>query len=193
MLSTKSKSANSSSSNEVTLPQVVNLAILLSVILTILGILALTLPLATGIAIAILMLWVIFFAGVAHVVHAFDSQNTGIRILRVLTGSIYIICSIYLVLHPALSLASFTLLLAVVFLVEALFELFVYFQLRGQPGAGWALTNAIGTLILAILIGMNWPSSSAWAIGILVGVNLVISGVTFLVFAFLTRQLTRST
>jgi uncharacterized membrane protein HdeD (DUF308 family) len=64
----------------------------------------------------------------------------------------------------------------------------VFFQVRGVEGAGWILFDAVVTLVLAYVIWRPWPASSSWAIGTLVGVNLVISGFTRLMYSVAARK-----
>ena len=68
-----------------------------------------------------------------------------------------------------------------------------FFQLRVLPGSGWILCDAILTLMLGGLIAYPWPGSSLWAIGTLVGVNLIISGFTRLMYSVAARSLISST
>jgi uncharacterized membrane protein HdeD (DUF308 family) len=79
--------------------------------------------------------------------------------------------------------------LAVIILMEAVFEVIAYFRTRGQEGSGWLLVNALITLLLGVLIWFHWPSSSVWAIGILVGVNLLMTGFSRLMFGLAARKL----
>jgi uncharacterized membrane protein HdeD (DUF308 family) len=68
-------------------------------------------------------------------------------------------------------------------------EAIAYFQTRGEQGAGWLLIKALITLLLGGLIWRHWPSSSVWAIGTLVGVNLLMTGISRLMFGLATRRL----
>jgi uncharacterized membrane protein HdeD (DUF308 family) len=54
----------------------------------------------------------------------------------------------------------------------------MYFMVRSRMRATWILLDGIVTLLLGLMIYMQWPSSSAWAIGTLVGVSMIFSGVT---------------
>jgi uncharacterized membrane protein HdeD (DUF308 family) len=49
--------------------------------------------------------------------------------------------------------------------------------------------NALITLLLGGLIWLQWPSSSVWAIGTLVGVNLLMTGISRLMFGLAARKL----
>jgi uncharacterized membrane protein HdeD (DUF308 family) len=104
-------------------------------------------------------------------------------------GIIYIIGGVYFLTHPLLGLGTLTLLLAGIILAEALLEFIAYFRTRGEAGSGWLLMNGLITLLLGGLIWMHWPSSSVWAIGTLVGVNLLITGVSRLMLGMAARKL----
>lgn len=81
-------------------------------------------------------------------------------------------------MHPALGVATLTLVLASLFLVEGILNIALFFQVRSMQASGWLLIDAIITLLLGLMIYLQWPSSSAWAISTLVGVSMIISGVT---------------
>jgi uncharacterized membrane protein HdeD (DUF308 family) len=159
-----------------------------SITMIVLGVLAIILPLVFGIAIAILLGILVIFCGLAFLAYAFAARGAGSVTWRVLVGVAYLIGGVYLVFHPALSLISLTLLLAVVFLVEGIFELIAYFSLRGRAGSGWLLFDGLIALFLSILIWRNWPFSSSWLLGTLVGINLIVNGVTGLSHASASRR-----
>jgi uncharacterized membrane protein HdeD (DUF308 family) len=78
--------------------------------------------------------------------------------------------------------------LAVIILMAALFELIAFFASREQTGSGWLLINALVTLFVGGLIWFHWPSSSVWAIGTLVGVNLLMTGFSRLMLGLTARK-----
>jgi uncharacterized membrane protein HdeD (DUF308 family) len=86
-------------------------------------------------------------------------------------------------------LASFTLALAFFFVAEGVMDLIAYFQNRSAEGAGWILFDGIVTLILGILVWRHWPSSSGWVIGTLVGISLVMTGITRLMLSLAARRI----
>jgi uncharacterized membrane protein HdeD (DUF308 family) len=153
-----------------------------------LGVLAIVLPLIFGIAIAILLGVLVVLCGVAFLAYGFAARGVGSVLWRVLVGIAYIVGGVYLVLHPGLSLISLTLLLAIVFLFEGIFELVTYFSLRALPGAGWLLFDGLIALFLSFVIWRNWPFSSGWLLGTLVGINLIVNGVTGLSHAAANRR-----
>jgi uncharacterized membrane protein HdeD (DUF308 family) len=84
--------------------------------------------------------------------------------------------------------ASLTLLLGSLFLVEGILHVALYFHLRALGAARWFLLDGIITLLLGLLIYLQWPSSSAWAIGTLVGASLIVSGVSRVMMSLAVRK-----
>jgi uncharacterized membrane protein HdeD (DUF308 family) len=154
-----------------------------SVVMIILGFVAIVMPIATGIGISILVGWAMVLGGFSYLAYAFAAQGAGSFIWRVLVGAFYIIGGGYLAFHPGLTLASLTLLVAAIFLVEGITEVVTFFQFSSIPGSGWTLFDGIVTIFLAYMIWRPWPVSSVWAIGTLVGVNLIFSGFTRLMYS----------
>ena len=79
-------------------------------------------------------------------------------------------------------------MLASLFLIEGILDIVLFFKMRSLGGSSWVLVDGIVTLLLGLLIYMQWPSSSAWAIGILVGVSMIISGVTRVMLSLAVRK-----
>ena len=165
-------------------------SILWGVTLVLLGMLAVGSPLLAAVAVNAVVGWLIAFAGVVHLVIAFHAHRAGSLIWRVLVGIAYILFAGYVITHPALGVASLTLLLASLFLVEGVFDIALFFRMRSTQGSSWVLMDGIVTVIVGLLILVHWPSSSAWAIGTLVGVSLIISGVTRVMLSLAVRKAT---
>jgi uncharacterized membrane protein HdeD (DUF308 family) len=165
-------------------------SIVWGVLLILLGGLALASPLIAAVAVNVVISWLIVVAGVVHLIVAFHSYRAGNVIWRLLVGLAYIFCGVYLIAHPAVGVASLTLVLATLFLIEGISNIALYFQVRAMQRAAWFLLDGIVTLLLGLMIYLQWPSSSAWAIGTLVGVSLIISGVTRVMLSLAVRNVT---
>jgi len=153
-------------------------SLLCGILMFILGILAISLPLASSIGIVIVLAWLILFAGISHLIFAFQSHSVGGFLWQVLLAVLYGIAGIYMLMNPLLGVLSLTLVLAIFLLVEGILEIALYFGIRRLRHAGWVLFDGIVTLILGILIWAQWPSSSVWVIGTLVGISLMFSGIS---------------
>ena len=163
--------------------------IAVAVAFIILGIFAIAEPAIAGLAVAILVGWLLILAGVAHLSTAFSGGGAGRVIWQVILGIIYVLGGVYFLTHPLLGLGTLTLLLAVIILAEAALEFVAYFGTRRESGSVWLLINGLITLLLGGLIWVHWPSSSVWAIGTLVGVNLLMTGFSRLMLGMAARKL----
>jgi uncharacterized membrane protein HdeD (DUF308 family) len=162
----------------------------LSVLMIVAGILAIASPLAAGIAINLLVAWLLVFSGGAHLVFAWYTRSAGGFLWELLVGILYIFIGVYLLVHPVAGLASLTIALAIYLLLEAILEFVLGFTLRPLPGSGWLLFDGIVTLILAVLIWRTWPSSTGWVIGTLVGISMLFSGTSRLILSLAARRFT---
>jgi uncharacterized membrane protein HdeD (DUF308 family) len=158
--------------------------------LIILGMLAVGSPFLAAVAVNVFIAWLIVLAGVVHLTVALHTREAGSLIWRLLVGLAYVSFGVYLIAHPALGVAALTLVLASLFLVEGILNIALFFKVRSIPRSGWVLSDGIITLLLGLMIYAQWPSSSAWAIGTLVGVSIIISGVTRLMLSMAVRKAT---
>jgi uncharacterized membrane protein HdeD (DUF308 family) len=164
---------------------------LLPILFIIVGVLAIGEPVVAGLAMALLVGWALILGAVAHVIGAFTAGGFGRGVWQLLIAIGYFAGGLYFVTHPLLGLGTLTIFLAIVLCIEAIAELVLFTATRTLPGAGWRLFNALVTALLAIMIFVQWPSSSVWVIGTIVGINLVLTGVTRLMVNSALRQLTR--
>jgi uncharacterized membrane protein HdeD (DUF308 family) len=86
--------------------------------------------------------------------------------------------------------ASLTLVLASLFLLEGILNIVLFFRIRSSRRSGWVLIDGVITLFLGLMIYTQWPSSSAWAIGTLVGVSMIFSGLTRVMLSLAVRKAT---
>src|SRR6266478_4604405 len=164
-------------------------SIALSILMILAGFLAIVVPYAAGIAVTVFVGWLLVFSGVAHLVFGWHTRSTGGLLLEFLLSVVYILVGGYLLMNLTAGLASLTLALAIYLLVEGLLELILSFRLRPMVGSGWLLFDGIVTMILAVMIWKAWPSSTTWAIGILLGISMLISGMARLMLSLAARSL----
>jgi len=163
-----------------------------AVLFIILGIIAIAEPMVAAIAVALLVGWLLIFGGVAHLVSAFGGGGVGRVFWQVLIGVVYLIGGFYFLTHPLVGVGTLTLVLAGIILAEGVLEIIAFFKTRTSGGSVWLLINGLITLLLGGLIWFHWPSSSVWAIGILLGVNLLMTGITRLMFGLAARKLVKT-
>jgi uncharacterized membrane protein HdeD (DUF308 family) len=163
-------------------------SIVWGVLLIIFGMLAIGSPFLAAVAVSGFIAWLIVFAGIVHLILAFHAHGAGSLIWKLLVGLAYLFFGGYLIVHPLLGVASLTLVLASLFLVEGILNIVLFFKMRSVGGSSWVLVDGIITLLLGLMIYMQWPSSSAWAIGTLVGVSMIISGATRVMLSLAVRK-----
>jgi uncharacterized membrane protein HdeD (DUF308 family) len=160
----------------------------LAIILIILGVLAITLPMAMSVGVVRIIAWLLIVDGIVQFVYAFQTSGVGRTSWKVLVAILYFGGGIYLLARPLVGLAGLTLLLAVFFLAEGLMDLFAYVVASGWARSPWLLLHGIVTLVLGLMIWRRWPLSSFWVIGTFVGISMVLTGVTRLMMALETRR-----
>jgi uncharacterized membrane protein HdeD (DUF308 family) len=166
----------------------VGLSIGLGVLMILAGILAIAAPMAAGIAINLLVGWLLIFSGCVHLLFAWQTRSAGGLLWELLVGVLYIAIGAYLLIHPLAGLASLTLGLGIYLFLEAILEFALAFTLRPHPGSGWLIFDGIVTLILAVLIWRTWPASSTWVLGTLVGISMLFSGTSRLMVSLAARS-----
>lgn len=153
----------------------------LGVLTIILGIIAIATPWMTGFAILYLIGFLVIAGGIARMIWAFGAGSLGKGVLVFLIGVLTVIAGVIVVSHPLMSSAVLTVVLAVYFVADGLAVLASAGGLpSGQPGKGWLIFDGIVTLILGVMIFTGFPLAGVLAIGVLLGIKLLLAGTTML-------------
>ena len=163
-------------------------SIIASVLMIVLGFLAILVPPISGIAVTLFVAWLMMLAGVAHWVYAWHRRHRPGIWWGWLLGILFIGAGICMLVFPVAALASLTLVLGAYLLVDAALEFTLAFRLRPLNGWGWLLFDGLVALILGIIIWATWPRSSLWVIGTLVGVSILLSGVSRFMLSLAARH-----
>lgn len=146
------------------------------IVLLVLGALAVALPLAAALAIELLIGWLLLFGGGLLSVQAFRIPPSarfwwqlGIGVLNVLAG-------LLLLLNPMQGVLTLTVVLSVLFLLEGLSKIVLALPLRAVRGWVWLMVSGLVALLLGVLIMIGLPGTAAWALGLMVGINLLFTG-----------------
>jgi uncharacterized membrane protein HdeD (DUF308 family) len=153
------------------------LSIFLGVLLILAGMASIVLPFFAGIAAGVFFGWLLLLGGIMHFIYAWSERRAGGIFWQILIGIVYTLAAIYLLMMPVAGVVVLTLVLAIYIALEGILEIVLYANLRPLPGAAWFLVDGIVSLLLAGLIFVQWPSSSFWALGTLVGISLLFSGI----------------
>ena len=152
-----------------------------------LGLFAVIEPVVAGLAVTLLVGWLLIAGGVTHIISIFRRDDGG-AVWHLALGLVYISGGVYFLSQPGIGLEALTLLLAMLLFVEAGIDLVAYSAQRREPGAVWVLVNAFVTALLGTLIAMHWPAMTVWVIGTMLGLNLLTTGVSRLMLGLAARN-----
>jgi uncharacterized membrane protein HdeD (DUF308 family) len=147
------------------------------------GVVAIMVPAVASVTIAIFVGWLLIVTGVARAVHAVRSHR--VTALAVLDAVLALLVGGYLVVFPLSGTVTLTLLLGAWFFGVGALYLLNAWRARGRPGAVLSAVNGALAVVLGVLICVDLPSSAAWAIGLLVGIELMFWGIRALLLASL--------
>jgi uncharacterized membrane protein HdeD (DUF308 family) len=163
-------------------------SLVLSTILIITGVLAIALPIVSSIGVAIVIGWLVIFAGLAQLVHSFQSKGIGHIAWKLLVALFYLAAGAYLIGRPALGASGLALALGVFLFAEGVADVIAYFSTRKTGSSIWVLLDGAITLTLGFMIWNQWPVNSLWVVGTLVGISMIMSGVTRFMMALAVRR-----
>ena len=148
----------------------------LGILLIVVGIIAIGTPLMATLAMNIFIGWMLAFIGGAEVVHAFSSQGWGGFLWQLMIGALTAFAGLFMVFYPLRGAVTLTLVLAIWLIVSGVMRIILGFGLRPAPGSGMVIFGGTMALLLGVLVYSEWPASSAWVIGTLVGIHLIFDG-----------------
>lgn len=166
----------------------------LGIVLLILGALAILFPLVASIAAKLMIGWIFLISGAFVLWQAFQAKSWRPGLVSGLIGALQLALGVYLAFFPLTGLVSLTLLLAVAFAVQGGFEVMLGWQHRpghGNDGPGWIWMGLSGlvSLLLAGMLVAGLPGTALWALGLLMGINLFSSGLSFVMLASTANKL----
>ncbi len=163
-------------------------SIAMGVLTAVLGVFLILSPFATAMITTVLLGWILVLVGVAQFVFALHTQTVGNFFLKILQGILYAMAGIALAFLPIEGVIVLTGVLGTLLLIQAGLLTVTAFQVRPLDGWGWYLADAIASLLLGVLIFIKWPNSSMWAIGTLVGVAVLMGGISRIMIAAKIRS-----
>jgi uncharacterized membrane protein HdeD (DUF308 family) len=163
------------------------------VIMTILGVLAVIWPQISTVAVDVYVGWLFLFSGIVGLASMFLAPTVHAFLWMLLTAALSLFVGVMLLWHPTEGAVSLTMVLTAFFIVEGIVQIVASLSYRDvfPESWGWMLASGIADLILAALIIKGWPSTATWALGLLVGINLITSGVAVVMVAMAGKSLVR--
>jgi uncharacterized membrane protein HdeD (DUF308 family) len=164
------------------------------VVLLILGLAAIILPQVASVAIAILLGWLLLMSGIVGLLSSFAARHAPGFGWSLLSAAAGIAAGVVLLASPLSGVVTLTLVLSAFLCVEGIVSIFYSLEHRRELTGRWAmlLFSGLVDLLLAALIFAGLPGSAGWAIGVLVGINLVMGGTALIAMALHARSKTPS-
>jgi uncharacterized membrane protein HdeD (DUF308 family) len=160
------------------------------IILLILGLAAIALPPIAGIATALLLGWLFLLGGIVGLIATFGQKNAPGFWWALLSAAISVLAGGILLASPAAGVATLTYVLIAFFLIDGLLIIVLAFEHRRELSGRWEwmMLGGVMDLILAGIIIAGLPGTLAWALGLLVGIDLVFGGVSLIAMAMSARR-----
>ena len=162
--------------------------LVLGLSMVILGTIALFLAPAATLGTILVLGWLLVVSGVVEAIHAFRVRKWAGIFLHLIGGILGVLTGLLIVTHPVAGALVWTLLFASFFTVIGLFRLVAAIRLK-FPNWGWAAFDGGVTLLLGVMLWIDWPGSGLWFLGFAVGVSLLLRGWSYVMFAIAVRSL----
>jgi len=160
------------------------------IVLVVLGILAVVVPPIATIALEILIGWLLLLSGVVGLVTTLRMRSAPGFSWSLLSAILGIVAGVILLRWPLSGAVSLTLILTVFLTIEGVASIFFAFEHRRELTGRWGmmLFSGVVDLLLAAIIFAGLPGTAAWAIGLLIGINLVFGGSALVAMALHARN-----
>lgn len=160
----------------------------LGIVLILVGMLAVSMTFAAGLATVTVLAVVALLAAATEFASAVWSRRWQGVLVHLLIGALYAVFAFLILSRPGLALTTLTLLVAALFLVGGIFRVVVAAATRFHNW-GWEVVGGLVSVVLGVMIWQDWPESALWAIGLLVGIDLIFTGWTWVMLALGLRRL----
>ena len=166
------------------------LLLTVGIISAVLGLIAIIVPPLASVTITLLVGILLLIGAVAYVAEAISRGTTGHRIWSFIVAIIYVVAGVWLIVNPVSGTITLTWVLAIFFLMLGLFRILAGVAGRGtMPNSGWTIVNGFLAVIIAVMVLADLPSSAAWAIGLLVGIQLLFDGIMMISAGMAAKKL----
>lgn len=153
-----------------------------SIAFIILGILAISLPRLFTFSIEMILGALLLVGGVIQFVRYFRVAGPKESPSVIVMALASIVLGILLLAYPITGIIALTLLISFLFLIQGITQIYAGLQMRNLKGYIWIIFSGIISLLLAAIIWSGLPGSATWVIGLLVGINMLIFGLSQLLF-----------
>lgn len=156
------------------------------------GALMIALPLASSMAVTLVIALGFIVAGLLQIWHAFSVKEWGGFLWDIATGVIAVVGGLAVYFNPVVGTFTVTLVVAGILLAQGITQLLLAFRVRPHDGWGWLALAGLASLAAALCIWFEFPSSALWALGLLGGTAIMINGWSYIAIALAARRLSNA-
>jgi uncharacterized membrane protein HdeD (DUF308 family) len=151
------------------------------ILFLILGFLAIAFPVISTLSVELFLGWLFIISGIIQGYRAFKLRHHAGVLGASLNALLSLALGILLLIFPVSGIISITILLMIFFALEGIFKIIWGVQYRESIRSwSWLIFSGLMSLALAIIIWLGWPGTAMWALGLLVGINLIFFGASLL-------------
>lgn len=160
------------------------------ILLAVLGVAALILPPLASLAIAIFLGWMFLISGIGGLIVTYWARSTPGFWWSLVSAALAVLAGMLLLARPMQAVLTLTIVLGAYFLAEGVATIMYALEHRREPSGRWTwlLISGLVDIAISFMVITGLPSSAEWAIGILVGINLLFGGATLIGMALAARN-----
>lgn len=160
------------------------------ILLAILGIAALILPPLASLAMTIFLGWMFLVSGIAGLIVTYWARATPGFWWSLISAALAVLAGMLLLARPMQAALTLTIVLGAYFLAEGVTTIMYALEHRRELSGRWSwlLIAGLVDIAIAFMVITGLPSSAEWAIGVLVGINLLFGGATLIGMALAARK-----
>ncbi len=158
--------------------------------LVVLGTLAILVPTLASLAATVVFGWILLLSGVIGLIATVRARHAPGLAWSLLSALLGIVAGALLLGFPAQGLFSLTAVLIAFLVIEGILSiLYALEHRRGVSGRwGWMLASGVVDLVLGAILFAGLPGSAAWALGLLIGINMIFGGWALMLMALAARR-----
>ena len=160
------------------------------ILLAVLGVAALILPPLASLAIAIFLGWMFLIGGIGGLIVTYWARSTPGFWWSLISAALAVLAGLLLLARPMQAVLTLTIVLGAYFLAEGVATIMYALEHRRELSSRWSwlLISGLVDIAISFMVITGLPSSAEWAIGVLVGINLLFGGATLIGMALAARK-----
>jgi uncharacterized membrane protein HdeD (DUF308 family) len=129
-------------------------------------------------------------AGIIEIAHGFRMKGWGRAVLWTVIGALYVFGGVFAMMNPIFASTVLTLILAIALIVAGIVRMMLGFHLKAGQHGGWIIVSGVLTWVFGLIILLQWPFSSLYVLGIILGFDLIQAGMGWINLGFFLKRKT---